>query len=70
MIYKANFHIVFGNKIDKWAFGTFNLLSRKLLKPVSAIFRKLPNFSLSATLTSIGTSVGGGRGYGGWSPKG
>ena len=47
-----------GCKSDIFGFGTSNMISRKDIKPVLASFKNLDIFSLSATLTHNGSSVG------------
>ena len=54
------FHRVMGCKSDIFGFGTSNMISRKDIMPVLASFKNLDIFSLSATLTHNGSSVGGG----------
>ena len=49
-----------GCKSDIFGFGTSNMISRKDIMPVLASFKNLDIFSLSATLTHNGSSVGGG----------
>ena len=51
------FHRVMGCKSDIFGFGTSDMISRKDIKPVSASFKNLDIFSLSATLTHNGSSV-------------
>ena len=51
------FHGVMGCKSDIFGFGTSDMISRKEIKPVSASFKNLDIFSLSATLTHNGSSV-------------
>ena len=46
-----------GCKSDIFGFGTSDMISRKEIKPVSASFKNLDIFSLSATLTHNGSSV-------------
>ena len=53
------FHRVMGCKSDIFGFGTSDMISRKDIKPVSASFKNLDIFSLSATLTHNGSSVEG-----------
>ena len=55
------FHRVMGCKSDIFGFGTSNMISRKDIMPVLASFKNLDIFSLSATLTHNGSSVGGGQ---------
>ena len=54
------FHRVMGCKSDIFGFGTSNMISRKDIMPVLASFKNLDIFSLSATLTHNGSSVGPG----------
>ena len=59
MLLKVIFHRIVDYKSVILGFRMFNMISRKHLKPVLATLKSLDIFSLTATLTQIGTSVEG-----------